>query len=312
MKYLSIIFAIAFLTSHAEAEVASTKFDDMKAHVQEICPVSGKALGSMGDPLKVKIGQEEVFLCCKSCTKGKINPTHWAAIHKNFAAAQGMCPVMEKNLPANPKFTVVDGQIVYICCPPCTKKIQATPQEYLTKVAGYYKTSLNHTSDKNGDAANKNAKSISVEKAISTLKEADQLQAKVQKICPVSGNKLGTMGKPTKVRVGELEVFLCCDGCKQGKINKQHWVSIANNIKKAQSRCPVMEKELPAQAKSVIVNGQLVYVCCPPCTKKITDAPEKYLQKVADFYKASITKPERVAQLPPKPTSLNTTPAVRF
>ena len=37
----------------------------------------------------------------------------------------------------------------------------------------------------------------------STLTDADQLQIAVQKICPVSGGALGSMGDPVKVKVGE-------------------------------------------------------------------------------------------------------------
>ena len=110
MKRLALItltLATAVLLSQTAFAQASSlsKYDQLKVAVQKICPVTGKPLGSMGDPLKVKIGEEQIFLCCKGCTKGQINKQHWATIHKNFAAAQGICPVMEKALPANPKST---------------------------------------------------------------------------------------------------------------------------------------------------------------------------------------------------------------
>ena len=54
--------------------------------------------------------------------------------------------------------------------------------------------------------------------------EADQAAAEKQRICPVSGGALGSMGAPVKVTVTagdgtEHEVFLCCGGCK-GDIEK--------------------------------------------------------------------------------------------
>ena len=110
--------------------------------MQEICPVSGQKLGAHGPPIKVNVGKESVFLCCQGCLQGKINPQHWATIHANFARAQGKCPVMNKPLPSNPKWTIAGGQIVYICCPPCTKKIQAEPDKYLRMVDQYYNASL--------------------------------------------------------------------------------------------------------------------------------------------------------------------------
>ena len=102
----------------------------------------GEPLGSMGTPVKVKIGEEELFLCCEACRKKQIDRAHWNTIHANFAKAQGTCPVMEKSLPPNPKWTIVNGQIVYVCCPPCTEKIQAAPAKYITKLDELYKTSL--------------------------------------------------------------------------------------------------------------------------------------------------------------------------
>jgi len=36
-----------------------------------------------------------------------------------------------------------------------------------------------------------------------------------QKICPVTGAKLGSMGEPVKVQVGAQTVFLCCEGCEK-------------------------------------------------------------------------------------------------
>jgi hypothetical protein len=53
-------------------------------------------------------------------------------------AVQGICPVMKKPLPRNPKWTVVDGRIVYVCCPPCAKKIEAQREQYLQAVDELY------------------------------------------------------------------------------------------------------------------------------------------------------------------------------
>ncbi|MCA9212801.1 MAG: hypothetical protein KDB27_07045, partial [Planctomycetales bacterium] len=99
---------------------------------------------------------------------------------------------------------------------------------------------------------------------------------------------LGSMGTPHKVKVGKVEVFLCCEGCKHGKVDKQHWETIAQNMKQAQAQCPVMEKPLPDNAKSTVVNGRLVFVCCPPCTKKIAASPDTFLDEIDNLYQASI------------------------
>jgi hypothetical protein len=118
--------------------------DRLRAAVQEICPVSGNKLGDHGAPIKVAVGKEkeQVFLCCKGCLQGKISPEHWATIHANVAKAQSKCPVMNKALPKNPKWTIVKGQVVFVCCPSCTKKIAADPKTYLQAVDKLYAASL--------------------------------------------------------------------------------------------------------------------------------------------------------------------------
>lgn len=116
--------------------------DQLRIAVQQICPVTGGKLGSMGDPVKARIGQEEVFLCCDGCLSAKVNKDHWATIHANIAKAQAKCPVMNKPLPKDPKWTTVEGQIVYICCPPCAKKIEADSKTHLQKVDALYAASI--------------------------------------------------------------------------------------------------------------------------------------------------------------------------
>lgn len=126
----------------AQAEKGLAGRDRMRIAVQAICPISGLKLGDHGPPIKVKVGEETVFLCCKGCLKKKINAKHWATIHANFAAAQRICPVMKHELPKKPKWIIVEGQIVFVCCPPCTKKIAADPKTYLQQVDKLYAASL--------------------------------------------------------------------------------------------------------------------------------------------------------------------------
>jgi hypothetical protein len=139
MKFVATMtLAVSTIVSTACTGDEPLEGEQLRAAVQGICPVSGKQLGSMGQPLKVRIGQEEIFLCCRGCLGGKVKAEHWGTIHANFAKAQGICPVMKKALPANPKWTIVDGRIVYVCCPPCTEKIEADSETYLKMVDAQY------------------------------------------------------------------------------------------------------------------------------------------------------------------------------
>jgi len=151
MKFISTIATMTVMISVAQFAAAQAPLDaaqeqkqrdQLRAAVQEICPVSGGKLGSMGEPIKVKVGEETVFMCCKGCLKQKIKPENWATIHANFAKAQGICPVMKHELPKKPKWIIVEGQIVYVCCAPCTKKIAADPKTYLRAVDQLFTASL--------------------------------------------------------------------------------------------------------------------------------------------------------------------------
>ena len=151
MKSARMLWGLVFMVRAAQiangedpsvAQREQAHRDRLKMAVQQICPTSGHKLGTHGQPIKVKVGKETVFLCCKGCLKQKLNPQHWATIHANFATAQQICPVMEHGLPKNPKWTIVEGQIVYVCCPPCTKKIDADPKTYLQKIDKLYTASL--------------------------------------------------------------------------------------------------------------------------------------------------------------------------
>jgi YHS domain-containing protein len=54
---------------------------------------------------------------------------------------------------------------------------------------------------------------------LAELSAEDRALAEKQRICPVSGELLGSMGKPSKVTVKGRTVFLCCEGCEP-KIKK--------------------------------------------------------------------------------------------
>jgi hypothetical protein len=51
-----------------EEALAKLSADDRAlAKKQEVCPVSGKPLGSMGTPYKVTVQDQDILLCCPGC-----------------------------------------------------------------------------------------------------------------------------------------------------------------------------------------------------------------------------------------------------
>ena len=108
MKCIKMIFALAVVAGtvvcgqnlleaqQLQADGKLSQRDQLRIKAQQICPVSGQKLGNHGQPIKVNVGKESVYLCCKGCLKSKVDPQHWSTIHGNFAKAQHMCPVMKK------------------------------------------------------------------------------------------------------------------------------------------------------------------------------------------------------------------------
>lgn len=62
------------------------------------------------------------------------------------------------------------------------------------------------------EAAEPDAK---ITEAFAKLSTEDRALAEKQKICPVSGEPLGTMGTPQKIEVKNQSVFICCEGCEE-------------------------------------------------------------------------------------------------
>ena len=50
---------------------------------------------------------------------------------------------------------------------------------------------------------------------LAKLSSVDRALAEKQKVCPVSGEELGSMGPPIKIDVKGQPVFICCDGCRE-------------------------------------------------------------------------------------------------
>jgi hypothetical protein len=62
-------------------------------------------------------------------------------------------------------------------------------------------------------SSSKAAKREETQAALAELSASDRALAQRQKVCPVTGKALGSMGTPARVIVAGRVVFLCCDGC---------------------------------------------------------------------------------------------------
>lgn len=71
-----------------------------------------------------------------------------------------------------------------------------------------------------GDHHDSGADNAAIAEALAQLSPEDRVRAEKQRICPVTGELLGSMGAPMKVDVLGEQVFICCEGCKENLLAK--------------------------------------------------------------------------------------------
>jgi hypothetical protein len=145
---LALVVAAAWLTLSAHADDKTAREDELMIAAQKICPVSGEALGEMGAPIKTKIGDQTVFLCCKSCVGQQARKENLDKIKANEIAIQGTCPVLGKPLPKDAASVVVSGRQIFVCCKMCLPKVQADPAKYIAKVDELIEKNLKEQQEK--------------------------------------------------------------------------------------------------------------------------------------------------------------------
>ncbi|MCC6230338.1 MAG: hypothetical protein IT432_14080 [Phycisphaerales bacterium] len=176
----------------AEAPLATRAGE---AYPLSTCPISGGKLGSMGDPIVKIYDGREVRFCCKSCP-----PKFENDLAQNIATLDKA--IINDQAPLYPlKTSVVSGKALP------EKPVEFVYGNRLVRVAS---------------ADEKTAFMIKPDTFIAELdKAAIDAQAKDYplKKCAVSGEELGSMGKPIDVVVGGRLIRLCCKSCKKDVLN---------------------------------------------------------------------------------------------
>jgi hypothetical protein len=84
--------------SAATEEPKLSDADQALADAQKVCPVTDEALGSMGSPIKVMLGDRAVFVCCEACIEElKSNPDKYLAkIEATATGPAGAAPAADE------------------------------------------------------------------------------------------------------------------------------------------------------------------------------------------------------------------------
>lgn len=160
-------------------------------YVLDTCPVSGKKLGSMGDPVVERIGGREVRFCCSMCVAKfrEESKQRFAEIDQKLRDEQrdlyplDKCVVRGGKLGGmgEPAEIIHGNRLVRFCCSGCEPKFLKKPEEFIDVLDQAVKQSA--------------------------------IDAYSLKTCVVSGEELGSMGDPVNLVVAGRLIRLCCKSC---------------------------------------------------------------------------------------------------
>ncbi|MEX0679458.1 MAG: efflux RND transporter periplasmic adaptor subunit [Pirellulales bacterium] len=218
---------------------------------QRICPVTGAPLGSMGEPVAMKLGGRPIYICCEGCRKQLESHAEYYLARMQTVTTEGVLGV--------PELAVIDTgkeKVVYIEREPGL--YEGVEVKLGPKSGGFYaviegllpgdrvaaagaflidaETRLNPAASAayfgagggpSGGRPSANGSGPSSDpgtseptqpsdddlKNLEKLPLADRDLARTQQLCPVTGMPLGAMGVPIKIIVADESVFICCKGC---------------------------------------------------------------------------------------------------
>ena len=141
---------------------------------------------------------------------------------RKLVAAQQYCPILPANKLGSmgkPVKLLIDGQVVFVCCPGCKDEALANPKETLAKVEKNKQQASSagkHESISAEQKQSADGKEAKIEAALAKLPDEDRRIATQQRFCAVlDTSRLGSMGTPIKVMIAGQPVFVCCEGCRE-------------------------------------------------------------------------------------------------
>lgn len=221
------------------AVVPLTEADGVLIETQRVCPVMDAGLSEHGQPIKLMVDDQPLFVCCEDCiSEVENNPQKYVAkvtavSHENrqpsrptvsvfwagdadMAAiqAQAICPVMDQPLGAHgrPLKVLVDGQPLFVCCEGCINQAVQNPAFYFAKSATH--AAPEGIRSLPGEMTPPSEQGPSLQQiGVAYATEADQPATQAQGVCPITNQPLGAHGTPIKITVDSRELFVCCQGC---------------------------------------------------------------------------------------------------
>lgn len=160
----------------------------------DTCPISGKKLGSMGEPVVKEYDGREVRFCCNGCV-GRFEAdlvASWKKVNEEITNDQlryyplDTCIVTSEPLTEDDEDIatnmVYGNRLVRLCCGACAREFKDDPKKFIDKL----------------------------DKAAADAQRTDY----PLDTCVVAGGKLGSMGEPTEMIVAGRLMRFCCASCE--------------------------------------------------------------------------------------------------
>jgi Cu(I)/Ag(I) efflux system membrane fusion protein len=136
---------------------------------------------------------------------------------RRIAEAQGYCAIRPSNRLGSmgrPIKVILEGQTVFLCCGACEADARAKPANTVSKANELRARDKNQSPKASPSPSGLSPSEMAeIHASLAQLKGDDRAIAESQRLCPVNGKPLGSMGVPSKVMLNGQTVFLCCDGC---------------------------------------------------------------------------------------------------
>lgn len=200
-------------TGHATPAKAEARLGD--PYPLSTCPITGKRLGSTGDPVIKVYDGREVRYCCSGCP---------AKFEKDFVASLAQLDekIVADQAPLYPlRTSVVTG-----------KDLPAAPAKPYEFVYGNRLVRLGAEIEKADFLKEPKNFLAALDKAVVEQQGKDY----ALKTCPVGEEKLGDMGEPVDHVVGGRLIRLCCEACKKDiEKNPAKFIALVDAARKGEA-----------------------------------------------------------------------------
>jgi RND family efflux transporter MFP subunit len=125
-----------------------------------------------------------------------------------LAQAQTYCAVRQTNQLGSmgvPVKIVLHGQAVFLCCSGCIEQAKANPENTLQQAEQLRR--------KSAPAPSAHPEEDEIQKALAKMSPNERRLAERQRYCPISHERLGSMGVPVLLHLQGKTVFVCCNSC---------------------------------------------------------------------------------------------------